>query len=260
MRLAEWQHHFQRWLVAASDDAARHLGDPGTLRLSVYQSNYRSQLIDCLQQSFTQVREWMGDDAFLQAALTHINRHPPHAWTLDAYPHEFGETLASLYPDNPDLHELAWIERALDEAFVARDAACVPASTLAAIDWESASLHFTPSLRVRAATTNADEIWTALCAGASPPEGAMLTEPGGLLVWRRGSTCSLKRVDDVEYEALLHVLRDRSFASLCDKLAARLGEADGIARAGALLATWFASELVTGVEHSHSTIDVVQVI
>ncbi|WP_042261709.1 HvfC/BufC N-terminal domain-containing protein [Paraburkholderia heleia] len=250
MKLAEWQQHLQTWLVRGSEDAARRLDDPAAPGLAVYQNNYRSQLVDCLQQSFVQVREWMGDEAFLQAALTHIDRHPPHAWTLDAYPHEFGETLASLYPDNPDLHELAWIERALDEAFVARDASCVPDSTLAAIDWGSASLQFTPSLRVRAATTNADDIWTALCHGASPPGGEMLAEPGGLLVWRRGLTSSLKRVDAIEYEALLHVLRNRSFASLCDRLAARLGEADGIARAGTLLATWFASELITGVEHS----------
>ncbi|RZF25807.1 DUF2063 domain-containing protein [Paraburkholderia sp. UYCP14C] len=250
MRLAEWQQNFQAWLADGSDDAARRLGDPAARGLAVYQNNYRSQLVDCLQQSFAQVRKWMGDEAFLHAALTHINRHPPHAWTLDAYPHAFGETLALLYPDNPDLHELAWLERALDEAFVEQDAACVPASTLAAIDWESASLHFTPSLRVHAATTNADDIWTALCEGASPPEGEMLADPGGLLVWRRGLTCSLKRVDGVEYEALLHALRNRSFASLCDKLAARLGEVDGIERAGALLATWFASELITGVEQN----------
>jgi hypothetical protein len=38
-------------------------------------------------------------------------------------------------------------------------------------------------------------------------------------------------VDGVEYEASLHVLRNCSFAPLCDRLAARLGEAEGIARA-----------------------------
>ncbi|HKR42862.1 MAG TPA: hypothetical protein VJU59_24815 [Paraburkholderia sp.] len=44
-------------------------------------------------------------------------------------------------------------------------------------------------------------------------------------------TCTLKRVNGVEYEALLHVLRNRSFAPLCHGLAARLGEAEGIAQA-----------------------------
>jgi hypothetical protein len=63
-------------------------------------------------------------------------------------------------------------------------------------------------------------------------------------------TCSLKRVDGVEYEAVLQVPRNRSFASLCDRLAARLEGAEGIAQAGALLANWFASELITGVELS----------
>lgn len=248
MNLADWQHDFRSWLVDASDDAARRLGQNATLGLAVYQNNYRAQLIECLEQSYTQVRTWLGEDTFLHAAVTHINRYPPHAWTLDAYAHDFETTLRTLYPDNPDLHELAWIENALSEAFVAADAEPLPIDALATVDWDAARLRMVPSLMCRSATTNADSIWTALVERAPLPEGHMLDEAGGLIVWRRRFTSYLKRVDAIEYEALLQIQQDGSFAALCDLLVARLGDADGVSRAGTLLAAWLNGELVADIE------------
>ena len=58
----------------------------------------------------------------------------------------------------------------------------------------------------------------------------------------------LKRVDAIEYEALLHLQETASFATLCDMLVERLGDADGVAKAGELLAGWLGSELIAGVD------------
>ncbi|CAD6532525.1 putative DNA-binding domain-containing protein [Paraburkholderia sabiae] len=248
MTLGAWQQDFRTWLTDASKEAARRLGNDAMHGLSVYQNNYRGQLIECLEHSFPQVRTLLGDEAFLHAAITHVNHHPPHAWTLDAYADGFGDTLAVLFPHNPDVHELAWIEHALTDAFVARDAEALPLDALASVDWDAARLRFAPSFRHRIATTNADNIWTALSADAEPPESEMLAEPGGLIVWRRQFVSCLKRVDAVEYEALLHLQENASFATLCDLLVERLGDADGVAKAGALLAGWLGSELIVGVD------------
>ena len=248
MTLAAWQQDFRSWLTDASEEAARRVGADASRGLSVYQNNYRGQLIECLEHSFPQVRTLLGEDAFLHAAVTHINHHPPHAWTLDAYAYGFGDTLSVLFPHNPDIHELAWIENALAEAFVAHDAQPLPLDALASVDWDAARLRFAPSLRHRPATTNADSIWSALSANTEAPESEMLDEPGGLIVWRRQFVSCLKRVDAVEYEALLHLQENASFATLCDLLVERLGDADGVAKAGALLAGWLGSELIVGVE------------
>lgn len=248
MSLAKWQHDFRNWLVNATDDAAHHVGQNPAPGLAVYQNNYRAQLVECLEQSYPQVRTWLGDDTFLHAAVKHINKYPPHAWTLDAYAHDFETTLRTLYPHNPDLHELTWIENALSVAFVAPDAKPLPVDALATVDWDSARLRMAPSLLRRSATTNADSIWTALVEGEAVPEGNMLPEAGGLIVWRRGFTSYLQRVDAIEYEALLQVQQDGSFAALCDRLVARLGDAEGIERAGALLAAWLNRELIADVE------------
>ena len=246
MMLADLQRDFQSWLTSASDEAAQRLGGAAA-GLAVYQNNYRAQLVGCLEQAYPQVRAWIGEDAFLAAAITHIDRHPPHAWTLDAYGREFGATLAARHPDNPDVQELAWIELALADAFVAADAEPLSLDALSTIDWDTAQLHLAPSFASRAVTTNAEAIWWALSEGRAAPEAEMLDQPGGLIAWRRRFVSCLRQVDALEYAALLHLQRHGSFAALCEMLAERLGDTGGIAKAGALLANWLSSELIADI-------------
>lgn len=240
--LAELQRDFRDWLVAASDETANRLGHRAGL--SIYQNNYRSQLVGCLEASLPLLRQYLGDTAFLQTAVHHIDRHPPHAWTLDAYVHNFDRTLIERFPDNPDVHELAWLETALARAFVGADATPLRADILADIDWESTRLNLVPTFAGRTINTNVDDIWTALSAEEAPPEAAMLDEPAGLIVWRKHHTCQLKRVDAVEWEALQHIRATGNFTTLCERLAKQLGDEAGIAMAGALLANWLANELI----------------
>jgi hypothetical protein len=248
MKLADMQRDFQSWLIDASEDAADRLSVHAAAGLAVYQNNYRAQLVSCLEHAFPQLRTWLGEEAFRNTSIAHIEDYPPHAWTLDAYAEHFGETLSRRFPDNPDIHELAWIEQALGEAFVARDAAPLSVDALATIDWDAAQLRFTPSLRLHAMTTNVEAIWSALCEGHTPPESEMLAEGGGLMVWRRKFTSRLREVDALEYAALVQLQQNGSFVDLCEMLVARLGEQEGVAKAGALLANWLGSELIIGVD------------
>jgi hypothetical protein len=246
MTLVDLQRDFRLWLVSGSESAAGRMPAAHRAGLAVYQNNYRAQLVGCLEASYPLLRIRMGEDAFLQLAVKHINLHPPHSWTLDAYADHLGTTLGILYPDNPDLHELAWIELALGAAFVAADAEPVAATDLASVDWDSVRLDLTPSLRLRRATTNAAEVWRALSAETDAPEAFMLPQPAALMVWRSGYQSCLRETDGVEAEALGALLEHGSFASVCDLLADRLGEDSGMARAASLLAGWIDAGLVTG--------------
>lgn len=245
MNLAELQHTFSNWLVNASDESAQLLGNHAA-GLAVYQNNYRAQLVGCLEQAFPNLRRWVGEEAFLAASITHIDHHPPHAWTLDAYPQGFYSTLKDVFPRNPDVHELAWIESALNEAFVAADAQPLALQTLAELDWDTAVLRLTPSLRCHGLTTNAEAIWSALWQETAAPEAVMLEQAAGLVVWRRQFTSRLRQVDALELVALQHVQADGSFAGLCELLVERLGEEAGVMQAGEYLATWLGSELIVG--------------
>lgn len=241
MNLIDMQRDLRAWLVSPTND------EPASIGLTVYQNNYRAQLVGCLQASFPLLHTRLGDELFLKAAITHIDCHPPHAWTLDAYGIDFGDTLKSLFPRNPDVHELAWIEWALSESFVALDAPQVPSETWQEIDWDNACLSLSPSLRQCAVSTNANDIWSALENGAAAPESEMLETPGGLIVWRSGFTCRIKAIDRVEHAALLSLRDDASFSALCDAMVEHLGEDAGVAKAGAFLADWIAGGIVVGV-------------
>lgn len=247
MKLADMQRDFQSWLVDASEEAADRLSVHAAAGLAVYQNNYRTQLVNCLKHSFPNLQRWLGEEEFRNAAIAHIDKYPPHAWTLDAYAEDFGQTLRERFPNNPDIHELAWVELALGEAFVARDAEPLSLDALATVDWDNAKLRFTPSLRVQVMTTNVEAIWSALCEELTPPASEMLAEAGGLMVWRRQFTSRLREIDGLEYAALVQLQRNGSFVDLCEMLVARLGEEDGVAKAGSLLAGWLGSELIVGV-------------
>lgn len=78
----------------------------------------------------------------------------------------------------------------------------------------------------------------------------MLASPGWHVAWRSGFVSCLRATDALEGQALSALAEHGSFARICDLLAARLGEDEGVARAGALLADWIGAGLVT---HASST-------
>lgn len=248
MMLIDLQRDIRAWLVRDDAAAARRLGASAAPGLRVYQNNYRAQLAACLEDSFARTRDWIGEEAFHQAIVAHVERVPPSSWTLDAYPRDFPATLALHYPDDPDVAELAWIDCALGEAFVGRDVFSVDADALGAIDWDRAVLHFTPTLDLGPLSTNATAIWIALAAGEMPPAVERLPEPGAILVWRQDQVSRFRAIDQIEQQALLAARSGLSFAELCEVMVVAHGQEDGIARAGQLLGQWLADGLITDVE------------
>lgn len=247
MNLLALQRDFGAWLRTGSDEAAARIGADHAAGLRIYQNNYRTQLFACLEASFARTRDWLGGEAFHDAVVTHVDRVPPSGWTLDAYGHDFPATLAALHPGDPEVAEMAWLERALDEAFTGPDHDVVTADALPGIDWDRALLRFSPTLALAGLTTNAPAIRAALAQGTTPPAAAMLPEPGALLVWRHQQASRFRAIDARERDALLLARSGVSFAGLCAVLVEALGEEDGVALAGALLGRWIVDGLVAEV-------------
>ncbi len=246
MNLLTLQRDMRAWLAQDDEAAAARLGQHAAPGLRIYQNNYRASLVACLESSFAQTRAWIGNDAFLEAAVTHVDHVPPSSWTLDAYPREFPETLASLYPDDAEVTELAWLDLALGEAFVGPDAPVVLQP--AAADWDVAVLRFTPTMAMAPLTTNATAIWTALAEGNAPPAADALPAAGAVLVWRHGMVARYRAIDAAERDALVMMRGGASFAALCTATVDALGEAEGIARAGGLLGQWLSDGLISAIE------------
>lgn len=245
MTLLAMQRDLRNWLDRGDTQTAARFGATAAPGLRVYQNNYRAQLIACLDDSFPHTRAWIGARPFRDAAVAHIARVPPSSWTLDAYPRDFPATLRTLYPDDPEIAELAWLEGALAEAFVGPDAPAITPEQIAATDWDSAVLRFAPTLDQANLTTNATLLWAAMDAGETPPDVALLPETGAMLVWRHEDISRFRAIDREEREALLSARAGISFADMCEELVRRHGDEAGIARAGTMLGHWLSEGLIS---------------
>jgi hypothetical protein len=208
--------------LAAHEDAH----EPPRLRrrrragLRVYQNNYRSQLVACLEDSFARTRDWIGGEAFDRAIA--LAYRPRAAEQLDArrLSRDFPATLALLYPDDPEVASWPGSKARSGEAFVAPG---------------------------RAIATNAPAIWAALAASETPPPAMPLPESGALIVWRDHHASRFRAIDRNELQALLLIRSGIGFAELCAELVTSLGENDGIACAGACLGRWIGDGMISRI-------------
>ena len=215
--------------------------------LAVYHNAYRVQLSDCLAETFSRTNAWLGGEAFVAAARAHIEAWPPTGWTLGDYGARFADTLAELYPDDPEVAELAHLEWLLSRAFEGADAPALSIEAMVDVDWDHARVTFVASLKTVPARTNAAAICSALAQDVLPPAAALLPEPGFLLVWRQDFTPCFRTIETIEHDALTLLAAGADFAAMCEVLVNARGETDGIALAGAMLGEWFQDGLISEI-------------
>ena len=247
MTLLALQQDFRTWLTTEPSELPSQFDEQVRPGLSVYLNNYRSQLLSCLTASFPVVRAWIGDARFDGAAAHHIERVPPHDWTLDAYGLDFPETLEQFYPDEPEVAELARLECELAKAFVRADAQPVDPATLTDVDWESAVIRLAPSFTTLRVATNAAAIWSAISGGETPPSATCLAEPAVLAVWRHNYAPGFRTLGAEEAQVLAQVQEGETFGGICAGLVAQQGEEQGAAMAGSCLSRWLSDGLVVGI-------------
>lgn len=248
MSLSALQHDFQAWLTTGAAAAAARFPADARPGLLVYQNNYRAALMACLEESFAQTLAWIGSDAFRAAAAQAIDAQPPNSWSLDHYAAHFPAALATAFPQDPEVAELAALELALADAFVGPDAEPLSAAHLAEVNWDEAVLRWVPTARLLTMGTNAAGIWSALCAGQAPPSSFAFAKPVTLLVWRQGEVACFRSLDPLEAEMAVRLADGMAFAELCAHLVSLLGEADGVQTAGAWLGRWAAEGLLVTME------------
>jgi hypothetical protein len=249
MTLLAMQRTFRDWLVTGDEAEAAALG--GGHGPTVYQNNYRAALVSSLTETFQRLALWLGEEAFEAAAARYIDARPPSSWTLDAYGEHFTAFVAALYPEDPEVPELAMIDWTVGQVFVGADAEAMRPEALAepdaVADWETAVIHAVPSLLILPLTTNADEIWQALATEETPPH-LTPTEPGtALMLWRQGLEPVFRRAEAHERDMLAWSAAGEGFARVCERLAATLGEEAAVGVAGAVLGRWLAEGLVAKV-------------
>ncbi|MCE4553838.1 DNA-binding domain-containing protein [Pelomonas cellulosilytica] len=250
----------QRQLAAAIRDGAEAdglLAGDFALGLQVYRHAYRARLADALVDNHTVLARALGDEAFDALAhayiATHPSRHPSIRW--------FGHALADFMADAGDdlvphesLIDIARMDWALRGAFDAADAPLLAPENLAALspdDWAGLQLRLHPSVQRVALAHAVEPAWRVLRewdpdTGADQPE---LPEPRPhahvLLAWRQGLETRWRSLEPLEATLLDAVAAGETFAQLCERAAAVLGDADAAAAAAVgLLQRWLADGLL----------------
>jgi hypothetical protein len=248
MSLEAIQRAFLAHVVRGDGAIVAAVSERGRRGLAVYPHAYRANLVACLKDTYEKTLAWLGEEDFDAAALEHITEHPPRSWTLADYGEAFPSTLAGLYPADPEVEELAWLDWTLRRAFDGPDASVQDPATLGGVDWEQAVFTLAPTLAVREVKTNVAALWNAMAAGETPCPATLLDAPRALAVWRRELSPMFRSLDAPERAALDLARAGATFGQICAALAAQSPDQEAAAAAaGALLAGWLADQMVVGV-------------
>lgn len=259
--LSAIQRQFQATVTGVEE--AGVLDWPTDMRdgLAVYRTAYRSRLRDCLRSAFDKSRQWIGDDSFDAAAAHHLILHPPSSWTLDDLGLGFSDTLGELFPNDPEIAELAWLEWEMQQIFTSPDGPVLAAADFAdqashysEDDWLNLRLAFIPGLATRIVTTDCAALWSAIDSATDMPPLDLPHHHTMLLVWRQYMRSQFRLLDPVEAIGLPLMQSGASFEQLCAALVDACGGDAGVAAAGTMLGRWMTDGLVSDAGQSSEPI------
>jgi hypothetical protein len=219
-------------------------------RLHIYHNAYRVRLLENLQDAFEKTWAYLGDATFESSALAFIEENPPRHRNLRWHGAEFPQWLASRFPQDADIAELALIDWQLRRAFDGPDAPPVQAEALASLsaeDWESVGFQFAPTLFIAPLRYNSIGIWHALDQEETPPAAEPLPAPAWLLIWRKGWQPHFRTIQEVEQAALSQLQGGASFADVCAALSQQFSDQEAASVAAGSLRTWLQDEVVVGL-------------
>ena len=255
-RFAELQEMMQQAILAGDSRVLETLAPGGqedkAVLLDVYRSAYVLRLVEIIGNDHPVLKAYLGETNFNGLCRTFIKAHPSTnrnaRWVLQGLA-DFA-AMTPPWAEHAEMGEIAWLERALGNAFDAANSQVVgleDLGSIAADDWPSVVFGLHPSLALGKFTTNAGDIWTALKDGGEDhPPVAALDEPQAVAVWREGLT-SKWRVLPPEEAMLLRAMHDGvPFGVLCEMAAAFAGADTAASRTAGYLQGWIGGGLLTG--------------
>jgi len=220
--------------------------------LRTYIHAYSSRLIEALDNDHPCLGAYLGDELWKTMCTGYIEKYPSQYTSL----RNFGDLLpeyllhADAFKRNPEISELAKLERQFLNCFDAPDAENIEFSELLAIseqDWPLLRLTFHPSLSLLTNQYNTVSVWQAMKAQELSPTPTTLDNYW--IIWRDlDRVTNFRSVDFEEYLALLYFLRGDNFSQLCQALL----ETHSIEKVPTLalgyIKSWFAEGWVVDIE------------
>jgi hypothetical protein len=213
-------------------------------RIRIYSEMYLFRLADALREDYPQLARLLGADGFFALAADYVRANPSRNPSLAHLGRDLPALLAARQGGRADLADLAALEWARAEAFIAPDAQAVDSSALAALaeDAAAARIVLSPSVRLLSLEHDAASLWADLEAGRdpSPPVRTRTT----LLVWRKGFEVFHAPVPAEELAALEAVQRGATLGEACEPFA---GSPEPVHAALQAVASWCGEGLICGI-------------
>ncbi|MDE2384421.1 MAG: putative DNA-binding domain-containing protein [Alphaproteobacteria bacterium] len=244
--------------VREGDDAALpHLAKPArggkAGALAVYQQAYLLRLGEFLAHDYEMLHSYVGDTEFIGLGrayiAAHTSRSPNARWFSTHLPDFIARS--ERWRRNPEVAELAALERALNTAFDAADALPYTLAQLAAANPENFGeqvFAFHPSVQHLTFTQNTTSIWSALKCGEQPPAPHRLDEAQRILVWRQGASSRFRMIGAEESMALDCIAKGLNFALVCEMISVMDKADEAPQRAAAYLREWIGAGLLLAPE------------
>ena len=254
INLAELQDQFQKALLLGDGRILSLIPDSQRERrdvlLGVYRHAYTQRLVEFVANDHELLHRYLGDEAFREVARAYAAAHPSHDCNARYFCVHLPLFLqiAEPYKSQPQLSELAALEKALNDAF---DAADAPVLTLAVLgrfppeDWSRLTFKPHPSTLRIDCHTNAPAIWLSLKEERKPPKPQNLAESIHVLVWRQ-ELPKLRLLGAEEAMMWDEAAAGTNFGTLCELVATFGGLGGAEARAAGYLQGWIDSGLLSG--------------
>lgn len=254
--LARQQAEFQRGILDGDDTVLGEIPDsPRETRATlfgVYRHAYGSRLVEALRNDHDLLHVYLGDEMFDEMGHAYVKARPSGNANLRWFSQALPDFLRSSppYSDYPVLADLAGLEKALNNAFDARDGAVLTLADVAAFApeiWKDLTFTAHPAATRLDLATNASAIWRALKAEETPPDAEIPGEPFRILVWRRDNTPMFRELPPEEAMMWDEAAAGAPFGVLCSMLATYDDPDSASARGAGYLHGWVTSGCLSGV-------------
>jgi hypothetical protein len=218
--------------------------------IGVHQTAYHARLCSFLRSDYAKLYRYLGNDSFETCARAYADQFPSRT----ANPRWFGQAFPEFLKSHGTLgklcvlHELAMLERALNDAFDAPDGPVVAKRDLAALDPENlagCTFKFSSSVRRIELSHNTTSIWSALACGETPPSPYKLDTDSIVLVWRQGLSSRFRLLGEQEAMAVSVMQDGVSYPKLCRMLADDLQDENAAHTATCFLRGWAEAEIIS---------------
>jgi len=262
MKLAELQSAFQAAVLAGDAKGAEILdafAAPSRAdraeAFDVYVHGYRLRLAEYLEEDYPALRALIGETAFARLVSAYIAANPSRNRSARYYSCKMPEFLAAhpLRRANAWALGLARLERALADAFDAKDVAAKDLETLAAFapeEWPLLVFEFHPSLSLIVVAADTTVVYAALVDEEKPTLPAPRAGEETIAVWRAEYEPLYRALEEDERLALNEALAGKSFGDICQLVAFQDETAPAAERLAQFLVNWFSEGLIVGVREA----------